>query len=338
MEDFNYMIIIGIFYILICLLLFLINITLCFIHIREPILRTNFFNVVFVQLILEALISFFLLILILTILISRENETWHLVYDIPLNFLINTDVIYNIVILIYLIFKSRTKKSEEDTEKIDLRNSISFSDKFSYKFIHIPSIFLGLIHTIIFIPLREKNITIESWGDWFYFFYPIKACTSTLFLFIPFMILFIISIPYKFLSINFLGVTNYIKLNHYSINCMMMGILGIIMPIMKVISMKIKNSAFPVLLFSSAFFLLYLICLCLYRINCMYIDNILTSNGKELKSQIKLFFNLMLFRVEVPKLNFIDFNNNFIYHSLAHESDFLTTGSTDARISLSSQN
>ena len=39
----------------------------------------------------------------------------------------------------------------------------------------------------------------------------------------------------------------------------------------KVISMKIKNSAFPVLLFSSAFFLLYLICLCLYRINCMYI-------------------------------------------------------------------
>ena len=39
-------------------------------------------------------------------------------------------------------------------------------------------------------------------------------------------------------------------------------------------------------------------------------------------NKIKLFFNLMFFRVEVPKPNIIDFNSTFIYHSLVYESDF----------------
>ena len=103
---------------------------------------------------------------------------------------------------------------------------------------------------------------------------------------------------------------------------MILGILGIVMPIVKVASKNLENSGFLVLIFSSAFFLLYLNCLCLFRFNCMYIDNLLDENEKGFFNKIKLFFNLMLCRKEVPKPNFIDFNNTFIEHSLAYESDF----------------
>ena len=103
---------------------------------------------------------------------------------------------------------------------------------------------------------------------------------------------------------------------------------------MKVIAMNVKDSGFLVLLFSSAFFLLYLNGICLFRFNCLYIDNILGSNGKGFINKIKLFCKLMFFRIDVPKPNFIDFNNTFIYHSLAYESDFSSVDPRQARGSI----
>ena len=46
----------------------------------------------------------------------------------------------------------------------------------------------------------------------------------------------------------------------------------------------------------------------------------------------------MLFREEVPKPNFIDFNNPFIYHSLAYESDFIGNDQKVMETSMSTQN
>ena len=324
MEDFDYMLIIGIIYIINCIILFLINITLCFIHLRDSLLHTNFFQVIFAQIILETLTILFLLILIITILSSKENKEWHLLFHTILNYSINTDLIYNIVILIYITFHRDQNISDiEDSMKPkNLRDSISFT-KHSFKLIHIISLCLGLVHTIIFFLLRDTNdFTVQSWENWFYFFYPVEAKVYTTFIFIPFLILFIMSIPYKFVSMDALKTTNYIHLNHYCINCLICGALGTFMPIMKVVSSNIKNSGFPILLFSSAFFLLYLNCLCLFRFNCFYIDDILKSSGKGFMNKMKLFFNLMFFRQEVPKPNIIDFNSTFIYHSLVYESDF----------------
>lgn len=324
MEDFDYMLIIGIIYIINCIILFLINITLCFIHLRDSLLHTNFFKVIFAQIILETLIIFFLLILIITILASKENKEWHLLFHTILNYCINTDLIYNIIILIYITFHRDQNISdiEDNMKPKNLRDSISFT-KHSFKFIHIISLCLGLVHTIIFFLIRDTNdFTVQSWENWFYFFCPIEAKVYTTFIFIPFLILFIMSIPYKFVSMDALKTTNYIHLNHYCINCLICGALGAFMPIMKVVSSNMKNSGFPILLFSSAFFLLYLNCLCLFRFNCFYIDDILKSSGKGFMNKLKLFFNLMFFRVEVPKPNIIDFNSTFIYHSLVYESDF----------------
>ena len=46
----------------------------------------------------------------------------------------------------------------------------------------------------------------------------------------------------------------------------------------------------------------------------------------------------MIFKAEVPKPNFIDFNNPFIYHSLAYESDFHGNNQQQMNNSFSSQN
>ena len=85
-NNYTYMIIIGIIYLLNCLFLFLINCTICTIHIREPIMRSNFFKVVFVQLILETSINILLITLILAILISGENKEWFLIFHTLLNY------------------------------------------------------------------------------------------------------------------------------------------------------------------------------------------------------------------------------------------------------------
>ena len=350
MDNYQYMIIIGIIYLINCLFLLLVNFTICTIHIRQPIMRENFFKVVFCQLILETLIDLFLIILILTIIISGDNKKWYLIFHIILNYCINTDVIYNIIILIYLTFKKEEeKKDNEDPdrdENINARSSISLA-KHSFKFIHIPSLVLGAVHTIIFFLLSDDGeYNLYSLDKWYYFFYPLKAEIRTVFIFIPYLLFLIISFPYLFISMNRLKVTNYIHLKHYCINCIMGSIFGLIIPIAKVCILNVKNTETPLLFFSSAFFLLYLNCLWFFRYNCYYVEHILSNNGNnenngnngnEFLNKIKYFISLMFFRVEVPKPNFIDFNNPFIYHSLAYETDFIGNQQV-METSLASQN
>ena len=53
---------------------------------------------------------------------------------------------------------------------------------------------------------------------------------------------------------------------------------------------------------------------------------------------IIIIFGLMFFITEVPKPNVIDYNNSFIYHSLAYESDFLEADQRFLTASFASQN
>jgi hypothetical protein len=134
------------------------------------------------QIIFETLINFFLIILILTILISHDNKIWQIAFHTILNYCINTDIIYNIVTLIYLTFKKEEEKKDNEDEEnnegednINVRNSISFA-KHSFKYIHIISLTLGALHTVIFILLRDtQKYNLESLGKWYYFFLSIKG-------------------------------------------------------------------------------------------------------------------------------------------------------------------
>lgn len=341
-HNYIYILVIGTLYILIGIFLFLINFTICLIHIREPLLHSNFFKVVFAQLSLEALIDLILIILNLIIIISADNKVWHIVFHTILNFCINTDIMYNIVILIYLTFQRQEKKMDDDDkeENINCRASISLAQH-SFKFIHITSMVLGLVHTIIFILIADKeDSNIDSMIDWFYYFYPVKTDAWKSLIFSPFLLYLIVSIPYLCISLNRLQLTNNIHLKHYCVNCIMGAIFGLLMPFVKVCisPLNLKNAGVPLLIFSSAFFLLYLIGLCFFRYNCYYIEHILSSNGNEFFNKIIFFINIMLFRVEVPKPNFIDFNNTFIYHSLAYESDLLGSNTQEVTSSFSTQN
>ena len=209
----------------------------------------------------------------------------------------------------------------------------------SFKYVHIISLALGVVHSVIFILLRDtKEYKLDSLGKWYYFFYPLRVKFKNVFIFLPYLLLLITSIPYLFISMNRLKVTNYIHLKHYCVNCIMGGIFGLIMPITKASTLSIKNAGTPLLFFSSAFFLLYINCLCFFRYNCFYVEHILSNNGNEFLNKIKLFINIMFYRVEVPKPNFIDFNNPFIYHSLAYESDFLGNNQQAMSTSMASQN
>ena len=72
-------------------------------------------------------------------------------------------------------------------------------DMFTFKYIHISSLVLGLIHTIIFFLMRDNTeYNLDSLDDWYYFFYPIKTKLSNIFIFIPYLIFLIISVPYLY--------------------------------------------------------------------------------------------------------------------------------------------
>ena len=341
-DNYVYILIIGIIYIINCVFLFLINFTLCLIHIRQPVLRTNFFKVVFAQIIIEGLIDFFLIILNLAILISHDNKNWYIILHTLLNYCIYTDIIYNIVIFIYLLFRNDEEndgsEDEEEDGNINTRKSISFG-KHSFKYIHICSLALGTIHTIIFFLICEKDFSASSYMNWYYYFYPVeyKIYLNSL-IFFPYLVFVILSVSYLFISLNRLKITNYIHLKKYSINCILEGVMGLIIIIAKVSSVNIKNTEVILLFFSSAFFLFYLNIVCFYRYNCYYVEHILSTNGNEFLNKTKFFIKLTLFQVEVPKPNFIDFNNPFIYHSLAYETDFLGNDQQNMKASFASQN
>ncbi len=334
----------GIIYVLNGFFVFLINFTIFSIHIREPLLRSNFFKVVFYQLFLETLIDVLLIILSISIMITSKIKEWNHILFMILNFCINTDILYNIVILIYLTFRKveEDKKIDDDEreENINARASISFA-RHSFKCIHFFSIMLGIAHTVIFGFIKEdtNNVEIDYIMHWFYFFYPVKADVAHIFIFIPYLIYLIVSIPYLCISLKRLAITNNIHLKHYCINCIIGALLGLIMPIAKVSTSDIKDIGIPLFFFSSAFFILYIDAMCFFRYNCYYIEHILSNNGNEFFKKIKFFINIMFYRVEVPKPNFIDYNNPFIYHSLAYESDLLgNNNNQEENLSYSSQN
>ena len=333
---------IGIIYVLNGFFVFLINFTIFSIHIREPLLRLNFFKVVFSQLFFETLIDVLLIILSISIMITRGIKGWNHILFVILNLSINTDIIYNIVILIYLTFRKadEDKKIDDDEkeENINSRASISFA-RHSFKCIHFCSIMLGIVHTVIFSVIKEESNEIDSIMNWFYFFYPVKADIAHIFIFLPHLIYLIVSIPYLCISLNRLAITNNIHLKHYCIICIFGAIIGLIMPIVKISTLTIKNIDFYLFYFSSAFFILYIDAICVFRYNCYYIEHILSYNGNEFFKKIKFFINIMFYRVEVPRPNFIDYNNPFIYHSLAYESDLLgNNNNQEENLSYTSQN
>ncbi len=142
------------------------------------------------------------------------------------------------------------------------------------------------------------------------------------------------SVPYLSISLNRYKITSHIQMRHYATFCLVNSIISLIMPISKTILHYIikdnQNERITIILLymSSAFFLFYLNYCWYFRANCCYAEYILSSEGACPLNKALFGLKLLFCVVEIPKPNFIDFNNAFIYHSLAYTNDFNRGGTT----------
>lgn len=331
-----------IIYIISNFLLFLMNLILSLIHKKEEMFRENFFQVVYNQIIFSGLTNLFLIVISFLIYFNvYQNNFLPKIFSCVLNYLIIIDTNYHIMILLYLCFKTNERNSTlyEDSRGV---GSISIS-KNPFRMIHIASFIVGIIHTIIFFFSIKSNVTdinnnnFYLINDFYYFFYPVETSLLKFLIFLPYLVIFIISIPYLLISINPLKITTHIQLKHYAIFCLLLSIINLITPISKTILSKIldvKDCQIFFIYFSSVLFLIGLIGCCFYRLNCLYIDYVLSNEGSGFVDKVRFGIKILLGKVKIIRPNFIDYNNSFIYHSLAYKSDFMaiSTNSRDPSI------
>lgn len=314
---------------------------ICKMHIKQKSIREGYFKVVFTQIILELLLDIILLTIIILEIFSPENKSKP-IYILPtlFIFLYNIDILYNIQTIVRLskahitIDTIDAFNNDDDTqgEDLEITKSKSIDLKvYSFKRIHILSFLLSFIHAFLYFYILFKygdNNKIEL--NWYYYFLN-KDETNLfyLFFFLFNYIFFILSIRYLCLKQE---INQIIKLKHYSIYCFIISLIGLMFPIKIILNYiyyeslrnrKEKNIFEDILVYIYSFlFLAYLLANSLFRLNCYYVQFILSKKGKKCCSKFKFGLRILFTRIIVPSPNFIDFNNTFLYHSLSNEKDF----------------
>ena len=324
--------IINIISILFILLNIFILLTICRIHSKKKNLRIKYFGVVFTQIILELLLNIiFLITIFFSLLMSTIQNKYLYIFSVLINFLYNIDIIYNIQTIISLvIYKNKVDSndvfSNDDTSKSDeFGNSNTIDVKsYSFKKIHFFSFFASLIHSIFFFFVFFDKNKKEIEFDWYFFFYYKEEDNlKYLFLFVFNYIFVISSIRYCFVKQK---INETIKLKHYSIYTFIISLISLIFPI-KIILNKFykKNDLYEKITtpIYSFLILVYLFENSYFRLNCYYIQNILSKKGDKFCSKIEFGIKILLSKkIAIPTPNFIDFNNSFLFHSLSSPEDF----------------
>ena len=319
--------VLNIIYLIFTTILFFIYIALCKMHIKQSLIRQAFFKVVFIQIIYETLIILILFITSLLDLLDVSLEKYLLFIPVLFNFCYMNIIFYNILTILYLLFKkeetSNLSTSLEYTLTDSRNDSINFK-KSTFRTLHIISLFFSVIHSIIYCFTLLNN---KSMRFIYYFYNDENKNVWIIFIFIPNIIYFITSIYYLTLSINKDQITENIRLKNYSIFCFISSLLNLIFPL-SVIYNSIKNNSKstidPIIKFVLyLIFLIYLINTCRFRLKRYYVQAILMTKGNNFCD--KLSFGLAILfkneKIQIP--NFIDLNSNYIYHSLANTNDFI---------------
>ena len=333
MEMFIIILIINIISILFILLNIFILLTICKIHSKKKNLRKKYFGVVFTQIILELLLNImFLITIIFSLIMDKIQNLYLYIFSVLINFLYNIDIIYNIQTIINLVkaknqVDSNDVFSNDDTSKSDELGNSNTIDVKSYSFttIHFCSFIVSLIHSIIYFLIfffNNKTET-ETEFDWYFFFYnKNKDNLLYLLLFVFNYIFVILSIRYCFIKQK---INETIKLKHYSIYIFINSFISLIFPI-KIILNKFYNEENYVKITTviySILLLLYLFENSYFRLNCYYVQNILSKKGDKFCSKIEFGIKILLSKkIIIPTPNFIDFNNSFLFHSLSSPKDF----------------
>jgi hypothetical protein len=264
------------------------------------------------------------LIIIFGLFFQIFNFEYIYIFGIIFYFSFNIIIIYNIQILLYLLDDTELNK---DLIKKDIRaNNLSITfTPYNFKKFHLLSFFLSLFFTLIYFVLfffkynENKNksfiINLEN-----------KNIIIIFLFFVPAFIYFFISLIY-FFSKKTDSSSTKIYLKSYSIFTTLSSFIYLLIPLIIYIIQKKyydDDKKFDLInlvtyfIISLSFFIFNI-----YRIKCIYIKNVLNSNGNKFCNRFKKAFKIIFCRDnKIKTLNIIDFNNPYIYHSLSTQGDF----------------
>ena len=301
-------------------------------HIRQKSIREGYFKIVFTQIILELLLNInILIIVILSFFLSTININLFFSISTLFNFFYNIDILYNFQTILYLKgAKNRVYSEDIFTNTDDLSRSEDYRGsglsidlkRYSFRRIHLISFSFSIIHSIIFFIILFETKENEN-PKLIWFFYFLDENKKNLFL----LLIFILNYLYFILSIRYCcirqNINESIKLKHFSIYCFLSSLIGLIFPSKIIINHFLKKNLKTELIYIYSFlFLFYLLENTYFRLNCYYVQYILSKKGIKFCSKIGFGIQILFSNIIVPSPNFIDFNNSFIYHSLSSENDF----------------
>ena len=330
MKEIDVELLIKIFSLIIIFINFFILITICLMHIRQISIREGYFYIIFTQIIFESLFNLSLIISIILSLLfpDNKNNTICFVISLCFNIFYNFDLIYNIQTILYLI-KAKNKVDSEDVynNNFDLSRSEEYNKsgsidlkKYSFRRIHFISFFFTLLQSFIYSIFYFEINKEEKQLKWYFYFIENDN---------PFyIIIFIWNYLFIFFSFRYCclkqKINGSIKLKNYSIYCFLSSITGLMFPSIviknKILGKEKLDNIFDIIY--SILFLFYLIIISYFRVNCYYVQYILSKKSKNFCSKLKFGLKILFMNEKVPSPNFIDFNNSFIYHSLSSEKDF----------------
>jgi hypothetical protein len=316
---------------------FLINFIIILIHKRQPFLRQGFFNIVFVQIILEASINLLSLIMKIIYMVEVTRNVWFALFPILFNFCYMTNILYNIKIIRFLMNYNKDRDELINYESKDTNSNNSYShqdsislDRQSFKNIHIFSFSISVLYIFAYIVhifnIKDTAIEGDKWNWFNYYLVDEKSGCLKLIFFIPNSIYFIISVIYFSLSMNKGKVTNNILLKNFSIYCVFSSFVSLFFPITLIINLITIQEDQEQYIFHYIVlcgFLVYIFVTCYYRVNCYYVNYILESDGKGFFKRCVFGFRILFCCKKIQVPNFIDLTSTFIFHSLANFSDFL---------------
>ena len=108
----------------------------------------------------------------------------------------------------------------------------------------------------------------------------------------------------------------------YSIYTISTSIIYLLIPLITyIILKKNEDDDYKSNIITYSLHLLSLLLTNIYRINCIYVNSVLKSNGNDFCNKFIKALRIIFCGDSVKSLNIIDFNNPFIYHSLSTQYD-----------------
>lgn len=317
------------------LIFFLLNFLLIQIHCRQTSLFQGFFIIVCLQIFFEALINVIVLIISIFSLCNMMNKDCLLAFQMLFYFFYTTNILLNIRIIFFLMTSNKEKQELIDYDSDDnyssstkgkksRQSSISFSD-YSFNSIYIIPILLSLIFTGLYLLFTYLfyNDDQEEEEEGIYILGLLNNLNQYNFLFYIFhFIYFIISIIYLFLSINKENVSNHFHIKSFSIYCFVSSFISLLFPVLLILKLYLENAKFIFPYLLVLIFLLYFSITSFFRYGCYYIQYILGSYGNGFFLKLKYALKILFCCKKIAQPNFIDYNSNFVYHSLSYISDF----------------